>query len=183
MVPLQVVFALIVGIWGLIGLVRGFSKEAGATLAIVIAMEALNLLGTRIIDGINRIAKIGARGQAQAVVIQAEGTTRFWFYVIVFVFITLIGYQGETLGLSGNVGRVKENVLGVLIGLINGYLVAGNLWYFLDTYAKYNVPGLGIQAPTAQAAQQIIHFLPYNLLREPMLMGLLLLFLVLRIAK
>jgi len=183
MVPLQVVFALIVGIWGLIGLVRGFSKEAGATLAIVIAMESLNLMGTRLIDGINGLAKLGARGQAQTVLIQNEGTTRFWFYVGVFVFITLIGYQGETLGLSGSIGRIKESVLGVLIGLINGYLVAGNLWYFLDTYAKYNVPGLGIQAPSAQVAAQMVHFLPYNLLREPMLMGLLLLFLVLRIAK
>ena len=183
MVPLQVVFALIVGIWGLIGLVRGFSKEAGATLAIVLGMEFLNLFGAKFIDGINRAAKIGIRGQAQAIVIPAEGTTTFWFYVIVFVLVSLMGYQGETLGLSGNVGRLKENVLGILIGLINGYLVAGNLWYFLDKFAKYNVPGLGIQPPTTAAAQQIIHFLPYNLLREPMLMGLLLLFLVLRIAK
>ena len=182
MVPLEVVFALVVAIWALMGLVRGFSKEAGSTIAVVLGMEILNLFGPKLVDGINRSAKLLMLTKT-TVIAGEQSPTRFWFYVVVFVLVALMGYQGETLGLQGSLGRMKESVMGVFLGLINGYLIAGNLWYFLDKYAGYNVPGLSIQAPTSVSSQQIIHFLPLNLLHEPMLMGLLLLFLILRIAK
>ena len=78
------------------------------------------------------------------------------------------------------------SVVGFFVGLLNGYLIAGNLWYFLDKCAMYNVPRLGLTnvgvlSPTAQT---IVKILPLNVIGEPIiLLGVLFLLLILRIAK
>ena len=195
MLPLEVVFVLIVVIWGLVGAVRGFSKEIGASIVIVLAMAALRIFGPMLISYFNKI--VGTLTSFQIPVARAVPTgvdpfcaaptaEQFIFYTLTFGAIVFMGYQGETLSVAVNFSKLTGSISGLFVGLANGYLIAGNLWYFLDKCARYNVPALGIKdvgvlSPTALT---IIKVLPLNLIGEPiLLLGLLFLLLILRIAK
>jgi uncharacterized membrane protein required for colicin V production len=195
MLPLEVVFALLVIIWGLIGAVRGFSREIGSSIAAILAMAVLSLFGPLLITNINKFStKLTSFSIPVATSVPA-GTSafcatpspeQFVFYSLAFSVIVFMGYQGETLGLPAKVGRVQGQILGLLVGVVNGWLIAGNLWFFLHKCANYNVPALGIKntgvlSPTAET---LVKMLPLNLIGEPIvLLGLLFLLLILRIAK
>ena len=197
MLPLEIVFVLLILVWGLIGVVRGFSREIGASIAIVLAMTSLSIFGPLVVTNVNMIAGkltsfqipvAASVPQGQSAFCAAPSPEQFTFYSLVFGAIVFMGYQGETLGLLTKVGRVPSGIFGLFVGLVNGWLVAGNLWFFLDKCAKYNVPALGIQnanvAVLSQTAQTMIKLLPLNVIGEPvLLLGLLFLLLILRIAK
>jgi uncharacterized membrane protein required for colicin V production len=197
MLPLEVVFILLVVVWGLIGAVRGFSREIGASIAIVLAMATLSFFGPLVVNSVNKVAgKLTTFQIPVAATVPpgvdafcaAQSQEQFVFYSLMFSLIVFMGYQGETFGLPTKLAPLPGSIFGLFAGLINGWLVAGNLWYFLDKCAKYNVPALGIQVQDAGVlsltAQTIIKLLPLNLIGEPILLvGLLFLLLILRIAK
>jgi uncharacterized membrane protein required for colicin V production len=196
MLPLEVVFVMVLLIWGMAGVVRGFSKEIGATIAIVLAMTAVRLFGPLAVQYYNKLAgKVAVSYQVPvAATIPADtnpfcaavSQEQFIFYSLVFCVIVFMGYQGKTFEVPVNFNRITGSVTGFFIGMLNGYLIAGNLWYFLDRCALYNVPRLGITnvgvlSPTAQT---IVKILPLNIIGEPLvLLGALFLLLILRIAK
>jgi hypothetical protein len=196
MLPLDIVFFLLVAIWGMIGFIRGFSAETGATIAIVFAMAAEVLFGPAIISTFNKIvgkiftgatiplAATVPEGQSAFCYTPSQG--QFFFYTFVFALIVFWGYQGETLSLKAELRRVTGSIIGIFIGLVNGWLIAGNLWYFLAKCADYTVPALGINGvgvlnPMSQLLYQL---LPLNLITNPVvLLGLLFLLILLRLAK
>jgi len=195
MLPLEVVFLLLVIIWAMIGAVRGFSKEIGASIAIVVAMSGISIFGPVLATVYNK--SFGNLGSFKIPVAEsvpdganafcyAASSEQFVFYTLIFGIIVFMGYQGETLGLPTKVGKLSSGILGMFTGVINGWMVAGNLWYFLDKCASYNVPSLGIQSAgvLSDKAQTIIKILPLSLIGEPaVLMALLMLLLLVRIAK
>ncbi len=195
MLPLEVVFLLLVIIWAMIGAVRGFSREIGATIAIVMAMSGLSLFGPLLATAINKsFGNLGSFSiplaesvpEGAKAFCYAASPQQFIFYTIVFGVIVFMGYQGETLGLPTKVGKLSSGILGMFAGIVNGWMVAGNLWYFLDKCANYNVPSLGIRSVgvLSETAQTIIKILPLNLIGEPaILIALLMLLLLVRIAK
>ncbi len=196
MLPLEVVFLMMVFLWGMAGLARGFSKEVGTTIAAVLAMTAVRVFGPLLVDTVNKTAsKLSLSFRIPAALSVPAGVDafcaaptpeQFVFYSLTFGAIVFMGYQGQTLEIPVKIGHVTGGVAGFFVGLVNGYLIAGNLWFFLDKCARYNVPSLGITnvgvlSPTAQT---IIKILPLNVLSEPiMLLGLLFLLLLFRIAK
>ncbi len=195
MLPLEVVFLLLVVVWALIGSVRGFAREVGATIAVILAMATLTFFGPMLINNVNKIAgKLTSFNIPVATSVPA-GTSafcaapsqeQFIFYSVAFAAIVFMGYHGETLGLPTKVGPMPSSILGIFVGAVNGWLVAGNLWYFLQKCASYNVPALGITdvgvlSPTAET---IVKIMPLNLIGQPILLvGLLFLLLLVRIAK
>jgi hypothetical protein len=61
--------------------------------------------------------------------------------------------------------------LGSLTGLLNGYLIAWTIWYYMDKYS-YPVTWLRFSADGLSGlAQGIIDFLPLNFLGQPILFG------------
>ena len=195
MLPLEVVFFMLVAMWGLIGIVRGFSSEIGASIAIVLAMAVLRVFGPTTIGVVNKFAgKLTSYHIPVAASVPA-GTNpfcaatspeQFTFYTVMFAAIVFMGYQGETFGLPIKLSRAPGLIFGLFAGMLNGWLIAGNLWYFLDKCANYSVPTLGIQnvGVLSQTAQTILKVLPMNLIGEPLLlMGIMFLLLIARIAK
>jgi hypothetical protein len=195
MLPLDIVFFLVVGIWGLIGAARTFTKEVGATISIILAMAGMSIFGPMLIDTFNTVASklsLSMRIPVAAVPTGAQAfcysasQEQFFFYLIGFAVVVFMGYQGDTLSLNQSVGRITGSVMGLGIGLVNGWLVAGNLWYFLGQCANYTVPALGINSvgvldPTAATLWKL---LPFNTIGSPlMLVGILLVLMLLRIAK
>ena len=58
-------------------------------------------------------------------------TILFFVYAGTFLAIVFASYAGRTLDFRGKELRAPEGtMLSLLIGLLNGYLVAGTIWYY-----------------------------------------------------
>jgi len=112
-------FALI---FGIVGYMRGLPKELISLAGIVLALFALFQF-----DG-------ALRGIFLA---NVPGQQRFIIQVAIFLGIVFFAYQTRALGRRLNVsgdGRdsLQSTVLGAIVGFLNGYLIFGSIWYFMD---------------------------------------------------
>lgn len=112
-------FALV---FGVIGYMRGLPKELISLAGIVLALFALFQF-----DG-------PLRGIFLA---NVPGQQKFIIQAIIFLGIAFFAYQTRALGRRLNVsadGRdsLQSTVLGAIVGFLNGYLIFGSLWYFMD---------------------------------------------------
>jgi len=163
--PLEVLWGVLLITFALVGVVRGFLKELGVTVVLLVLLFGLSRLEDRIPEFLTRaVANVGytvpkatdPRGQ----LIWAS------FYIIVIVFVTFISYHGETLAFEGRPPKGFKGVLfGLMVGLLNGYLISGSLWYFLDKY-DYPIKFLYLfKEPLTDFAKSLIPLLPLTLLR------------------
>jgi len=110
-------------VFGMIGYMRGLSKELISLAGIILALFALFQF-----DGL-------LRG-----VLLENVDPSVQFYVQAVIFLTIVFFAYQTRGLSrrfsggGADGRdnLQSTVLGALVGFLNGYLIWGSIWYFMD---------------------------------------------------
>ncbi|GIV79558.1 CvpA family protein [Litorilinea aerophila] len=177
--PIEVIFFTIGLIVALIGVTRGYAKELGSTVLILVGIVVLDFLEDRI-D--NVLAAAGAQLLGSD---NPEGVRFFQFLVLSLLFIAIVyaGYSGRTLEFSGRPAPPPQGtLLSILVGLFNGYLIAGMLWYFLHKY-DYPVQALGWMTSTelSPTAQTLVNYLPLTLFSAPYWMALLGLLLILRV--
>lgn len=164
MQPLEVLWGVLIITFALVGIVRGFLKELGVTTVLLVLLFGLSRLEDRIPQFLTNA--VTAVGYTVPGVSEPAGRS-IWasFYVLVIVFVTLISYHGETLAFEGGSPKSLQGILfGMMTGLLNGYLVSGSLWYFLDKY-DYPIRLLQFQEPLTDFARSLIPFLPLTLLR------------------
>lgn len=121
MISLVVVFWIFVVLFGLVGGMRGWARELLVTSALVLGIFLLAILESY-------IEPFRASMQAQ------EPGTQVVVRGGLLVLLALFGYQTPNLrALQPKMARerVEEILLGVLLGLLNGYLLIGSIWYFL----------------------------------------------------
>ncbi len=121
MISLVVVFWMFVALFGLVGAMRGWARELLVTSALVLGVFLLAILESYI-DPFR-----------EAMLLQEPGTQ-----VVVrgglLVLLAFFGYQTPNLrALQPKMARerMEEILLGLLLGLVNGYLLVGSIWYFL----------------------------------------------------
>jgi len=177
--PIEVSWIVLIFIFGAIGLVRGFLKELGVTTSICVAMYVISqwLEKREITDmALGKAAEV-APGTFRALATDdlRNGLFRCLLYVLIMVFMVFISYHGETLTFGGTPPKGSTGVFfNLMIGLLNGYLVVGTIWYYLD---KYNYPtrlwGL-FQEPLSPLAQFLRSLLLFNVIpasfQEPVLL-------------
>ena len=157
MISLNFAFWLLVVLFGLIGMMRGWAKELLVSFSVVLAL-AFNRLLERYVPMVNSLP--------------IDGPAIFWIRIIIVLTLVFFGYQTVALPrFAGKAAREKlqDSLLGFVLGALNGYLVIGTLWFYLDQ-AKYPFPY--ISAPIAgtemgQAALNLIPMLAPRLLGEP----------------
>ncbi|MHB9032866.1 MAG: hypothetical protein ACYC6L_07450 [Anaerolineae bacterium] len=162
MVPIEVLFGIIVVIFILVGFARGFLKELGVTAMIIWTLFVLSLLGPLF----ERLVGAGNELSDRQSVALCLG------YLLLIVVAAVISYQGETLAYGGVPPRgLKGMVLGLMMGLVNGYLIAGSVWHYM---ARFNYP-LSFLGFTSQglspAAGMLQPYLAPALLGQPVLLG------------
>ena len=161
MVPIEVFVGIMVLLFTLIGFARGFLRELGVTAMMVWTLFVLSLLGPLV----ERLTGSDALSASQAL----------WLcggYLVILSVAALVSYHGETLAYGGVPPRGATGmVLGTMMGLVNGYLIAGSLWHYMARFA-YPIRWLGFSAeqlsPAAMAMQP---YLPPALLGQPILLG------------
>lgn len=141
MIQLSAVLLTMAIFFGIIGYLRGWNKELISMAGIILALFALfqfdNLLRGVLLAGVSR---------DQVFLVQAG----------IFLIVVFFAYQ--TRGMGGGRGpdgrdRLQSSILGGLVGFINGYLIWGSLWYFMDINAYPLAPAVIAPAPGSPSDQ------------------------------
>jgi hypothetical protein len=166
--PIEVFFGAILLIFTLIGLARGFLKELGVTLPIIFLLFFLNQFSRQLDVGLAKALDVGTSVLPAA----RKDLMQCWLYIFLLTAAAFVSYQGETLAFGGQSPKGPQAVLlGALTGLLNGYLVVGSIWYYMDKF-DYPITFLGFSADRlSHFATSLISFLPLNFLGEPILLG------------
>ncbi len=129
MIPMHTVFIFILMIFGLIGSLRGWAKELLVAFSVLLALFIENVLT-------GMVPPIAAFWGT------VPEMTRFWVRVVLFTIIVIFGYASPTLAsrFAAKIARerLQDVLLGIVIGLLNGALIIGTIWFYLDE-AHYGV--------------------------------------------
>ena len=126
--PVQYLFIAIGIIIGLVGLARGYSKELGNSIIFMITIALLGFLQLRYEQSI-------AHFFSNLLGVDNVYLFMMLLFTITFAFVVFSSYSGITFiyGTGGTTG-FTGNLISLAVGLFNGYLVAGTLWYYADRY-------------------------------------------------
>lgn len=151
MIQLSGVLIVMSIFFGVIGFLRGWNKELISTAGIILGLFALFQF-----DGLLRGVLL--RGVAPDQVFLVQST--------LFCAVVFFAYQTRALGRADGPGgrdRLQESVLGAIVGFINGYLIWGTLWYFMDI-SEYPLDPLIIAPAPGSPSDQARDLLPLVIL-------------------
>ncbi len=138
MVSLVVVFWMYVILFGIIGAMRGWAKELLVTFAVILALFFITVIEV-FVPFIRDVLSFG------------NGAPLFWIRVGITALLVLFGYQTPNIPKLAGTNRfarerLQDVLLGIFIGMVNGYFVMGSVWWFLND-AKYPFPTV-VSVPT-----------------------------------
>ncbi len=168
----ELIFLTVFVIFGVIGVIRGYGRELGVTMMLFIVLFVLEFIDERYRAQFTRLITIFT-GPAEATQTAARGL----IYCAVLIIVVYISYEGETLSFPGKRGRIFFD-LGS--GLLNGYLFAGSLWYYLR---MANWPVLRPIGDFSKLYDILVRFLPPEVFGWQYLIGLAIIMLIARIWK
>ena len=136
MIYLHALLWVLIILFAIIGTFRGASRELLVTIAAMITLFALDLLGnTKFFQ-----TSLPAVENGQMVI--------FWIRTVIMTILTLAGYQipkDKVIFKDRIAGSSRmDTITGFLVGGLNGYLIWGSLWYFLR---EANYPGAFLVNP------------------------------------
>jgi hypothetical protein len=134
--------------FGVIGVIRGLRKEIVSFGGIVLATFALFQF-----DVLLRGVFLASIPRDQAFFVQAG----LFLVVVYFAYQTRTFGGGPYEGGSGvpRANRFQDALLGALLGALNGYLIWGALWYFLDINDYPFAPLITAPAANSVSAQAL----------------------------
>lgn len=158
MVSLVVVFWMYVVLFAIVGAMRGWAREMLVSFSVILALFIITVLlnYAPIIPGL----------------VNNSIQLKFWFQVVIVLALVFFGYQTPNLprlAASGRFARerLQDILLGVFLGALNGYMIAGTIWFYLHA-AGYPFPNL-ISAPQPgtevfDVTQRMMTLMPPDLL-------------------
>ena len=158
MISLTVLFGLLVIIFGIIGAMRGWAKELLVTSAIVLGLFLNSILASYI-------------QPYQTLMVTAPPGTILSMQAGVLLLLAFFGYQTPKIqALQPKLvrERFEEILLGGFMGVLNGFLLVGSIWFYLHQ-TGYATTDLVI-APEGELAEQIeglMAYMPPSLLPIP----------------
>jgi hypothetical protein len=130
MASLSFVFFFLIGIFALIGSLRGWAKEILVTFSVILAIFIVFILQGIVPGLMNSLTPAGT-------------AAFFWLRAGILAVLVFFGYQTPSLPKIGGQRfareRLQDVLLGLFLGALNGFLVAGALWYYMKE-AGYPFP-------------------------------------------
>jgi uncharacterized membrane protein required for colicin V production len=135
LVSLDVLFYIFILLFAVIGSMRGFAKEVLVTFAILLSIFIITVIEAFVPIIRDNLAAYSTEAM-------------FWMRMGILGVLVVFGYQSPNLPRLAESNRfVKERfqdlLLGFFMGALNGYLIWGTVWYYLN---QSNYP-LGIIIP------------------------------------
>ncbi len=172
--PVEIVFLTVWAVFGLIGVARGIWRELGATTMLLITLMAVQLLTQTGAPGYKYWMTLMTFLAGEPAAVQVISNSIVTIFTLVMTFIS---YEGETLTFPGK-GSNWFFSLGT--GLLNGYLFAGSIWYYLD---KAGWPGRLIRPPFTEFYSTMLELLPPAVLPWWLLVVLVVFMMIMRVIK
>ena len=122
MVTLDFVFYMFVVLAAIVGALRGWAKELLVAFSVILAIFVLTVLETFVGFFSEYLAANGP-------------TAKFWASSLVVFVLALAGYQTpniRALAQSAVREKFQDSLLGAILGAVNGYLIIGSIWFYLD---------------------------------------------------
>ena len=174
MTPVGVVFLVVMLLFGVIGIVRGVGKELGVTTILLATLMVLQLTDTMFKSQITGfLTQVFGISPASVPTIIAVCSAIF------LMVMTFISYEGLTLAFP-----IKSTswFLGLGIGLINGYLFAGSMWYYLQK-AGWPLLNSLVKPVDSSINKTLIELMPPAIFSWQVLLLMVVFLLILRIWK
>ena len=158
MMSIVVVFWMYVILFSVIGGMRGWAKELLVTFSVILSLAINHVL--------RKYLPLVAS-------MQEKDLNLFWARVIILVVMVYFGYQTvvsiQHLATRAVRERVQDTLIGVLLGGVNGYFIAGSLLNYLYL-ANYPFPTI-VSEPTepiiANTVNQMMMYMPPHLFGDP----------------
>lgn len=129
MLSLNAAFWIMVLLFALVGAMRGWTKEIVVTSALILALFTLNQFFPTV------FAFIGWDNN----IVQTPEIRRWQFFILsgFLLLLAFFGYQGPSLARSradrlARRDNLQDKLLGFLVGALNGWLIVGSIWSFLE---------------------------------------------------
>lgn len=158
MVSLTVVFWMYVILFAIIGGMRGWARELLVVFSVILALTFSTLLN-------NYIPFIRQMREDSPILY-------FWLHAIILVLLVFFGYQTPNLprfASKMNREKLQDVLLGIILGALNGYLIIGTLWFYMDQ-GNYPFSFITQPDPTShigQVARNLLEFMPPRILGIP----------------
>lgn len=160
--PVEAVFLVIQIIFAMIGVARGYARDLGNSVILMTVIFILAYFQTRIISLVETVGSSLFGLQPNSDQMNMLLLLTFW---LVFIGVVFASYAGKTFDFPGTqVPPPFGTLVSLLVGLLNGYLIAGTLWYYLNLFSY---PGGQITQPLTPAAQFMIAYLPQTVVSNP----------------
>ena len=161
MISLPVFFWIIVILFAVVGAMRGWSKEIMVTFSVILAIFLVVVLETYV-------------PLVRNVMATASPAALFWIQSSIILLLAFFGYQTPNIkGLAGARfarDKFQDALLGFILGAINGYLIFGSIWFYMDQ-AGYPFPNIIAPPPDgsqiAKLTDMMMKWMPPNYLVPP----------------
>lgn len=156
--PIQYLFIAVGIIVALIGLARGYDKELGNSIIFMLTIAALGFIENRYLEQLTTIAT-SVFGMTD------PNVFLFLLFSVTFIVVVFMSYSGITFNFGGSPAKgFMGNLLSLVVGIFNGYLVGGTLWYYANLF---NYPLGGLSGNLDQQGQAGLALLPQNIFPDP----------------
>ncbi len=143
------VFWMLVVIFAIIGLLRGWVKELLVAFSVILALT-LNHVLRKYIPIVSTLPD--------------DSTQLFWIMALVVVALVFFGYQTVALvphlQSKATRERLQDALFGLIVGGLNGYLIAGTILYYIAQTNFQAFPGV-IDAPSGPQADAFNSLMTY----------------------
>lgn len=164
MIELSVIVWFYIAFFAYVGWTRGWTKEIISMSGIVLGLFAMFEFDTLI-----RFTLLGDLPLDQKFYLQSV----LFLLIVFFAYQTraLVGTDAERARSRSRTGRdpLQSKVLGLIVGGINGYLISGTIWYFLDinrVNGAYPLDPYVIAPPEGSLSVQALDNLPLYVLTQ-----------------
>ncbi|NIS79086.1 MAG: hypothetical protein GTO14_02425 [Anaerolineales bacterium] len=159
MLSLFAVFGLFVVLFAIMGGMRGWAKELLVTSAVILALFIIQILERHI------------RPYYTALLMQPPAT-QFILRALMLVLLAFFGYQTPHIrALQPKLARerLQDVLLGLLMGALNGYLLFGSIWFYLDQMGYDNTTLVTMPSDPVfqESVQNFMGYLPPSLIPIP----------------
>jgi uncharacterized membrane protein required for colicin V production len=158
MVSLDFVFWMYVILFSVIGGMRGWAKEMLVTFSVILALAFITLL-TNYVPFVREVVE------------KDNKVLYFWLCTLTLGVLVFFGYQTPHIPRFApkmTRDKLQDILLGFVIGALNGYLIAGTIWFYMADagfpFAKIVMPPSG---EIAKVAETMLQYMPPKLLGIP----------------
>jgi len=154
MITLFCAFFLFVLLFAVVGALRGPAKEVLVSFSVLVAIAFITLVEDLL--------------PLTSDLFQDGSMTQYWFRTLTLILLVIFGYVTPKISsLSRAAGKplgIQDYILGFFIGIINGWLIVGSLWYYMDAASYPFTPYITAPLNTVEGggtwAIQLINLLP-----------------------